>query len=49
MLRKEIRLGSKIGMRSKEAINNGFFADDDDVVSMVADFLHSKPSDNFFV
>ena len=38
MLRKEIRLGSKIGMRSKEAINNGFFADDDDVVSMVTDF-----------
>ena len=49
MLRKEIRLGSKIGMRSKEAINNGFFAADDDVVSMVADFLHNKPSDNFFL
>ena len=49
MLRREIRKGTKLGIRSKEAINNGLFANDDDVILMVKEFLMNSRDDEFFI
>jgi adenylate kinase len=46
MLRQEIREGTDLGLRSKDKLNHGLFADDMDVITMVTDYLmEQKPDD----
>ena len=46
MLRQEIRNGTELGLRSKDKLNNGLFADDADVITMVTDYLMAQDPDD---
>ena len=46
MLRQEIRDGTELGLRSKDKLNQGLFANDTDVITMVTDYLMSQKPDD---
>ena len=49
MLRKEIRNNTELGLRSHKKISQGLFADDDDVMAMVTEFLLNQKEENFII
>ena len=46
MLRQEIQDGTELGLRSKDKLNQGLFADDADVITMVTDYLMAQNPDD---
>lgn len=49
MLRTEIKNNTPVGKRSHEKISQGLFADDDDVMNMVTDFLLQQNTESFII